>query len=76
MLFGSLFPDSPHLFLTHQQLLDEWGRGSRKLLFVPLEERAEVDHVLGPHQIVLAEISGKALITDRPLDKPLSPPSR
>jgi hypothetical protein len=76
MLFGSLFPDSPHLFLTHQQLLDQWGRGSRKLLFVPLEERADVDHVLGPRQIVLAEISGKALITDRPLDKPLCPPSR
>ncbi len=72
MLFGSLFPDAPHIFLTSVDLLADWGRGPRKILFVPLEKRDMVDHLLGPHQILLKETSGKALITDRPLD-PSSP---
>ncbi len=69
MLFGSLFPDAPHIFLTSQDLIAQWGRGSRKILFVPLEKRDEVDKLLGPHQILLHETSGKALLTDRPLDR-------
>jgi 4-amino-4-deoxy-L-arabinose transferase-like glycosyltransferase len=68
MLFGSLFPDAPHLFLTSHDLLAQWGRGPRKILFVPLEKRDDVDRLLGPHQILLKETSGKALLTDRPLD--------
>ncbi len=68
MLFGSTFPDAPHIFLTDQQLLDGWGTGARKVLFVPLEERDTVDRLLGSRQIVLDETNGKALLTDRPLD--------
>jgi len=67
MLFGSTFPDAPPVFLTHDQLLAQWGAGPRKILFVPLEQRDAVTHLLGSRQIVLAETSGKALITDRPL---------
>jgi 4-amino-4-deoxy-L-arabinose transferase-like glycosyltransferase len=67
MLFGSTFPDAPHLFLTDADLLRGWGNGPRKVLFVPLEKRDIVDHLLGNRQIVLKETSGKALITDRPL---------
>ncbi|HEY1809961.1 MAG TPA: glycosyltransferase family 39 protein, partial [Acidobacteriaceae bacterium] len=67
MLFGSTFPDAPPIFLTDADLLREWGNGPRKILFVPLEKRDIVDHLLGNRQIVLAETSGKALITDRPL---------
>ncbi len=70
MLFGSLFPDAPHIFLTSQDLLAQWGHGPRKILFVPLEKRDVVDRLLGPHQILLHETSGKALLTDRPLDQP------
>ncbi len=70
MLFGSTFRDAPPIFLTHDQLLAQWGRGPRKLLFVPLEQRDAVDHLLGTRQIVLQETSGKALITDRPIDTP------
>jgi 4-amino-4-deoxy-L-arabinose transferase-like glycosyltransferase len=70
MLFGSLFPDAPPIFLTSADLLAQWGRGPRKLLFVPLEQRDTVDHLLGPRQITLQETSGKALITDRPLSAP------
>jgi hypothetical protein len=68
MLFGSTFPDAPHIFLTHDELLKSWGNGQRKILFVPLEKRDEVDRLLGKDKILLAETSGKALFTDRPLD--------
>jgi 4-amino-4-deoxy-L-arabinose transferase-like glycosyltransferase len=68
MLFGSTFPDAQGLFLTPHELLARWGTGERKLLFVPPHLRREVDRLLGPRQIVLVETSGKALITDRPLD--------
>jgi len=66
MLFGSSFPDAPPVFLTSQQLLAQWGHGPRKILFVPAERRTEADHLL-PNAILLAETSGKALFTDRPL---------
>ena len=68
MLFGSTFADAPPIFLTHEQLRVTWGSGARKILFVPLEQRDTVDRLLGPRQIVIAEESGKALMTDRPLN--------
>jgi hypothetical protein len=70
MLFGSTFADAPPIFLTHEQLLAEWGKGTRKILFVPLEQRDAVDKLLGARQIMVAEESGNALVTDRPLDAP------
>ncbi len=68
MLFGSTFPDAPPIFLTSSGLLKVWGTGDRKLLFVPLERRDDVDQLLGNNKILLQETSGKALFTDRPLD--------
>jgi hypothetical protein len=68
MLFGSSFPDAQSLFLTPAELASQWGSDKRKILFVPLERRADVDRLLGSRQIVLEETAGKALITDRPLD--------
>jgi 4-amino-4-deoxy-L-arabinose transferase-like glycosyltransferase len=68
ILFGSAFADAPKIFLTPQELAAQWGVGPRKLLFVPLEQRDVVDRLLGARQIVLLETSGKALVTDRPLD--------
>jgi 4-amino-4-deoxy-L-arabinose transferase-like glycosyltransferase len=68
MLFGSTFPDAPPIFLTPADLLAQWGTGPRKLLFVPLEKRNDVDALIGKRQIILSESSGKALITDRPLN--------
>jgi 4-amino-4-deoxy-L-arabinose transferase-like glycosyltransferase len=70
MLFGSTFSDAPPVFETHSELVDSWGRGPRKVLFVPQEKRDEVDALLGQRQILLKETSGKALITDRPLNAP------
>jgi 4-amino-4-deoxy-L-arabinose transferase-like glycosyltransferase len=70
MYFGSTFPDAPPIFLTSADLLAQWGTGPRKLLFVPLERRDDVDRLLGSRQIILQQTSGKALITDRPLNQP------
>jgi 4-amino-4-deoxy-L-arabinose transferase-like glycosyltransferase len=69
MLFGSTFPDAPPIFLTSQDLLNTWSTGERKLLFVPIDQRDTVDHLLGNRKILLYESSGKALYTDRRLDK-------
>ncbi|MBS1820409.1 MAG: glycosyltransferase family 39 protein [Acidobacteria bacterium] len=69
MLFGSTFPDAPRIFLSHNDLANSWGAGERKILFVPLEKRDEVDKLLGDRKILLKETSGKALFTDRPLDR-------
>jgi 4-amino-4-deoxy-L-arabinose transferase-like glycosyltransferase len=70
LLFGSTFLDAPHVFLTSDDLLTGWGTGNRKILFVPLEKRDEVDRLLGKNKILLEETSGKALFTDRPFDRP------
>jgi len=69
MIFGSTFPDAPHIFLTNDELLKSWGSGPRKVLFVPLEKRDNVDRLLGDRKVLLKETSGKALFTDRPLDQ-------
>jgi 4-amino-4-deoxy-L-arabinose transferase-like glycosyltransferase len=71
MLFGGTFPDAPPIFFTPHDLLTGWGKGDRKILFVPIDRRDEVDRLLGHHKILLQESSGKALYTDRPLDKPV-----
>ena len=68
MLFGGTFPDAPPIFLTPQDLANIWGKGDRKILFVPIDKRDEADRLLGNHKILLKESSGKALFTDRPLD--------
>jgi 4-amino-4-deoxy-L-arabinose transferase-like glycosyltransferase len=70
MLFGSTFPDAPPIFLTPKELQNTWGKDERKILFVPIEKRDEVDTLLGNNKILLKESSGKALYTDRPLDNP------
>jgi hypothetical protein len=70
MWFGSTFPDAPPVFETDQQLLRAWGNGPRKVLFVPAEKRDDVAALLeGRPQVVLAEMSGKLLLTDRELDR-------
>jgi hypothetical protein len=69
MLFGSTFPDAPAIFLTPQDLANTWGKGERKILFVPPEKSGEVDQLLGNNKFLLKESSGKSLYTDRPIEK-------
>ncbi|WP_074654776.1 ArnT family glycosyltransferase [Terriglobus roseus] len=67
MWFGSTFQDAPPIFLSNADLTGNWGKGPRKVLFVPEEKRQVVDRLLGTRGIIMSEVSGKALITDRPL---------
>lgn len=67
LLWGSCYPDAPHIFLTDQEMLAMWGRGPRKVLFVSEEQRAHVASLLGQRAYLVQELSGKALYTDRPL---------
>ncbi len=69
MLFGASFPDAPKVFVTATELAAEWGKGERKMLFVPAERRGEVALLLGGRALVLGQISGKLLVTDRPLEE-------
>lgn len=67
MLWGSYYPDAPHIFLDDAQMLAMWGQGSRKFLFVPRKYRSHVETLLGKHAYLVQEVSDKELLTDRPL---------
>jgi 4-amino-4-deoxy-L-arabinose transferase-like glycosyltransferase len=67
MIWGSYYPDAPHIFLDDRDLLALWGKGTRKFLFVPGDSRERVSHLLGKRAFLLQELSDKALYSDRPL---------
>jgi 4-amino-4-deoxy-L-arabinose transferase-like glycosyltransferase len=67
LIWGSDYPDAPHIFLSDADLLQMWGTGPRKLLFVPGEFRDHVEALLGSRLYRVQEVSDKTLYTDRPL---------
>jgi 4-amino-4-deoxy-L-arabinose transferase-like glycosyltransferase len=67
VLWGSNYPDAPHVLISDADLLALWGTGPRRFLFVPGGVRAHVDGLLGRRAYLLQELSDKALFTDRPL---------
>lgn len=67
LIWGSDYPDAPHIFLSDADLLRMWGTGPRKLLFVPGEFRDHVEALLGSRLYQIQEVSDKTLYTDRPL---------
>lgn len=66
MVWGSDYPDAPHIFLDDAQLLEMWGTGPRKFLFVPPDYRSHVNQLLHGRAYLLQELSDKELLTDRP----------
>jgi 4-amino-4-deoxy-L-arabinose transferase-like glycosyltransferase len=66
VLWGSNYPDAPHVLISDADLLALWGSGPRRFLFVPGDVRAHVASLLGTRAILLQELSDKALYTDRP----------
>jgi hypothetical protein len=67
MIWGSDYPDAPHIFLGDADLKQMWGTGARKFLFVPDDEtRVHVEQMLGARLYPLQELSDKMLYTDRP----------
>jgi hypothetical protein len=67
MLWGSMWPDAPHVFIDDQELASIWGTGNRKFLFAQGERRDQVKAVLGKRLIPIQELADKTLYTDRPL---------
>lgn len=67
MLWGSMWPDAPHVFIDDQELSAIWGTGNRKFLFAQGERRDQVEAVLGKRLIPVQELADKTLYTDRPL---------
>ena len=47
VLWGSNYPDAPHVLISDADLLALWGNGPRRFLFVPGEDRARVAGLLG-----------------------------
>lgn len=69
MIWGSCYPDAPHIFLNDQQLLSMWGTGPRKFLAVPEKWRVHVETLLDGRGYLIQRIGDKTLYTDRPLDE-------
>jgi hypothetical protein len=65
MWFGSTFADAPKIYLSDADLQREWAGNGRVFLFVPPYEKAKVDRLL-PEKVVVAEVSGKYVYSNRP----------
>jgi len=65
MWFGSTYPDAPKIYLSDSDLQKQWSGSERVFLFVPPHQKAGVDALL-PEKLVVAEISGKYIYSNRP----------
>ena len=64
MWFGSTFSDAPKIYLSDADLQRYWTGQERVFLFVPPHLKAKVDALL-PSKVVVAEISGKYVYSNR-----------
>jgi 4-amino-4-deoxy-L-arabinose transferase-like glycosyltransferase len=69
LLWGSYYPDAPHIFLSDDDLKALWGTGPRNFLFVPGDWHSQVESLLGSRAIEIQTLADKTLYTDRPLDR-------
>ena len=67
LLWGSCYPDAPHIFLSDDQLSKMWGTGERKWLFAQDTNQPKAEQLLAGRLIHVQSIADKALWTDRPL---------
>lgn len=65
MWFGSTFPDAPKIYLTAADLQRDWNGPNRIFLFIPEHLKQKVDSLL-PDHVVVAQISGKSVYSNRP----------
>ncbi|HVH86690.1 MAG TPA: hypothetical protein VM912_08190, partial [Terriglobales bacterium] len=66
LLWGSNYPDAPHLFLTDGDLLREWRSPRRVFLFVTSDRSDRVKSLLGSAAHVFAQVSGKQILSNKP----------
>jgi 4-amino-4-deoxy-L-arabinose transferase-like glycosyltransferase len=67
LLWGSCYPDAPHIFLSEDQLAKMWGAGERKWLFAQDKNQSKAQQLLAGRLIPVQSIADKTLWTDRPL---------
>ncbi len=65
MIWGSYYPDVPHIFIDDAELLTDWGHGVRHFLVVPPESDAHVRALLAGRLVQLQVVSDRTLYTDR-----------
>jgi hypothetical protein len=67
LLWGSCYPDAPHIFLSEDQLSRLWGTGPRKWLFAQDTNQSKAEQLLAGRLVQVQSIADKTLWTDRPL---------
>jgi 4-amino-4-deoxy-L-arabinose transferase-like glycosyltransferase len=67
LVWGSCYPDAPHIFLSDDQLAKMWGTGDRKWLFAQDTNQPKAEQLLSGRLYPVQSIADKALWTDRPL---------
>ncbi len=65
LLWGSKYPDAPHIFLNNHDLLRDWRGPNRVFLFVTADDLDKVKSVLGNDARVFAEVSGKQILSNQ-----------
>jgi 4-amino-4-deoxy-L-arabinose transferase-like glycosyltransferase len=67
LLWGSCYPDAPHIFWSEEDLTKAWGTGERKWLFAQDENQSKAEQLLAGRLIQVQSLADKTLWTDRPL---------
>lgn len=67
LLWGSCYPDAPHIFLSEDALSKMWGTGERKWLFAQDENQSKAEQLLAGRLVQVQSLADKTLWTDRPL---------
>ncbi len=68
MIWGSWYPDAPHIFLNDSGLVQVWGNGVRHYLVVTGDDHDHVASLLRGHPLIaIRQLADKTLYTDRPL---------
>lgn len=65
LLWGSKYPDAPHIFLNNDDLLREWRGTKRVFLFVTADDSQKVRSLLGSDAHLFTQVSGKQILTNR-----------
>lgn len=65
LLWGSKYPDAPHIFLNDADLLRAWQGPQRVFLFVPNEQQARAKLLLGKRAYLFLQVSGKEVLSNR-----------
>jgi hypothetical protein len=69
LLWGSCYPDAPKIFLSENQLAQDWNHGPRHWLFAQDTNRSRVEQLLAGRLFAVQTIADKTLWTDRPLSQ-------